>query len=83
MVISLQVEQHKGFLQEQEMASRVEALTLSTLWGKLPWACSQARSSGRNLKSFQLKFLLRVMRRENEGWVKVRRLNTDECYTNM
>jgi hypothetical protein len=26
---------------------------------------------------------LRVMRRENEGWVKVRRLNTDEGYTNM
>jgi len=26
---------------------------------------------------------LRVTRRENEGWVKVRRLNTDERYNNM
>ena len=32
---------------------------------------------------FWVKFLLRVMRREKEGWVKVRRLNTDERYSNM
>ena len=50
MVISLQVEEHTGFLQEGEMASTVEALTLSTLWGRLLWACNQARSSGRNDK---------------------------------
>ena len=35
------------------------------------------------LLMFLSQLLFRVTRRENEGWVKVRRLNTDERYNNM